>query len=126
MCQRNMPTNQDATEPAERPPRSAERTLASDRSESESLTKSSVDRQNAAGPAVTIGESRDVEKGIQSNEAGDGGRDPNLVMWSGPDDPENPKNWSMGKKWAATLVVSFTFISPVSLLMVALALAAMS
>ncbi|RAL65662.1 hypothetical protein DID88_005333 [Monilinia fructigena] len=54
-------------------------------------------------------------------------RDPNLVTWEGPDDPENPKNWKIGRKWAATLVVSsFTFISPVSSSMVAPALASIS
>jgi hypothetical protein len=31
-------------------------------------------------------------------------RDPNLVTWEGPDDPENPKNWTFKRKWAATLV----------------------
>lgn len=37
------------------------------------------------------------------------------VTWSGPDDRENPKNWSIGRKWAATFVVSsFTFKTPVS------------
>ncbi|KAH9970653.1 major facilitator superfamily domain-containing protein [Russula compacta] len=36
------------------------------------------------------------------------------VDWDGPDDPENPRNWSFGKKWQATVIVSaFTFISPV-------------
>ncbi|KAJ9237524.1 major facilitator superfamily domain-containing protein [Paecilomyces variotii] len=50
-------------------------------------------------------------------------RDPKLVTWEGPDDPENPKNWPMKRKWAATFVVScFTFISPVSSSMVAPAL----
>ncbi|KAL3427259.1 major facilitator superfamily transporter [Phlyctema vagabunda] len=50
-------------------------------------------------------------------------RDPNLVGWEGASDPENPKNWKNGRKWAATLVVSsFTFISPVSSSMVAPAL----
>ncbi len=45
------------------------------------------------------------------------------MTWNGADDPENPKNWTMKKKWAATLVVSsFTFISPVSSSMVAPAL----
>ena len=45
------------------------------------------------------------------------------VSWDGPDDPENPKNWSFKRKWAATIVVSsFTFISPVSSSMVAPAL----
>jgi hypothetical protein len=31
-------------------------------------------------------------------------RDPNLVTWEGPDDTANPKNWTTGRKWAATLV----------------------
>ena len=49
--------------------------------------------------------------------------DINKVSWEGPDDPENPKNWSFKRKWAATIVVSsFTFISPVSSSMVAPAL----
>lgn len=49
------------------------------------------------------------------------------VTWNGPDDPENPKNWTRKRKWLATLVVSsFTFISPVSSSMVAPAIAAIS
>lgn len=31
--------------------------------------------------------------------------DPNLVKWDGPDDPENPLNWSRGRKWVVTWVV---------------------
>ncbi|KAI1620780.1 major facilitator superfamily domain-containing protein [Exophiala viscosa] len=47
-------------------------------------------------------------------------KDPNLVTWESPEDPENPKNWTDKQKWAATLIVSsFTFISPVSSSMVA-------
>lgn len=43
-----------------------------------------------------------------------------IVDWDGPDDPENPRNWSFKKKWAATAIVSaFTFISPVSSSMIA-------
>ena len=54
-------------------------------------------------------------------------RDPNMVFWNGPDDPENPKNWTMKRKWTATFVVSsFTFISPVASSMVAPALPQMS
>lgn len=49
------------------------------------------------------------------------------VTWDGPDDPENPKNWSYRRKWAATLTVSsFTFISPVSSSMVAPALSTLA
>ncbi len=52
---------------------------------------------------------------------------PNLVSWDGPDDPANPKNWSIKTKWFVTFVVSgFTFISPVSSSMVAPALGAMA
>lgn len=31
-------------------------------------------------------------------------RDPNLVDWDGSNDPENPKNWLLSRKWAATLI----------------------
>ncbi|KAL9005767.1 MAG: hypothetical protein Q9188_001479 [Gyalolechia gomerana] len=54
-------------------------------------------------------------------------KDLNLVTWDGPDDPENPKNWSNKRRWAATIVVSsFTFISPVSSSMVAPAIQAIA
>lgn len=74
---------------------------------------------------------RDVEAGpkLKRNQSSRSQRskDPNLVTWDGPNDPENPKNWSLGRKWAATFVVSsFTFISPVSSSMVAPALTVMS
>ena len=46
--------------------------------------------------------------------------DPNLVTWSGPDDPENPKNWPNGQKWKNTWAISmFVFISPISSAMIA-------
>lgn len=55
----------------------------------------------------------DVEKGVQSgaistnsDERTLGGepapgpdRDPDIVDWDGPDDPENPLNWPAGRKW---------------------------
>ncbi|KAG2123908.1 MFS polyamine transporter [Suillus cothurnatus] len=43
-----------------------------------------------------------------------------IVDWDGPNDPQNPKNWSYRRKWAATIIISsFTFISPVSSSMIA-------
>ena len=33
-------------------------------------------------------------------------QDPNIVDWDGPDDPENPLNWSSSKKLAAMTIVS--------------------
>ncbi|RPA99636.1 putative MFS multidrug transporter [Choiromyces venosus 120613-1] len=53
--------------------------------------------------------------------------DPNVVTFGGPEDMENPKNWSFRTKWGATAIVSaFTFISPVSSTMVAPALGKMA
>lgn len=46
--------------------------------------------------------------------------DPNLVAWTRPYDPDNPKTWTMRKKWAAVVIISFfTLISPVSSTMIA-------
>lgn len=51
----------------------------------------------------------------------------NIVTWEGPDDPENPKNWTLGRKWAATVIVSlFTFMAPVASSMIAPCLGTMS
>jgi hypothetical protein len=47
-------------------------------------------------------------------------KDQDLVTWSGPNDPENPKNWPNGLKWKNTWTISlFVFISPVSSSMIA-------
>ncbi|RDB20254.1 Efflux pump vrtL [Hypsizygus marmoreus] len=38
-----------------------------------------------------------------------------IVSWDGPNDPENPRNWTKRRRWVVTLVVSlYTFISPVA------------
>ncbi|KAH8077750.1 MFS polyamine transporter [Cristinia sonorae] len=43
-----------------------------------------------------------------------------VVDWDGPDDPENPRNWSASKKWAATVLVSaYAFASPAASAMIA-------
>ncbi|KAK0616920.1 major facilitator superfamily transporter [Immersiella caudata] len=37
----------------------------------------------------------------------------NQVSWDSPDDPANPKNWTKGRKWATSLIISsFAFLSP--------------
>jgi hypothetical protein len=39
--------------------------------------------------------------------------DPNIVWWDGPDDPQNPMNWSESRKWASFALVSLiTFLTP--------------
>ncbi|KAI9745690.1 MAG: hypothetical protein M1818_001224 [Claussenomyces sp. TS43310] len=88
----------------------------------------SIETQEAVEMRADIPVIRDVEAGPRlekrrSTRSARSARDPNLVAWQGPDDPENPKNWPFRRKWAATLIVSsFTFISPVASSMVAPAL----
>nr|QFR37128.1 MFS transporter [Cyberlindnera americana] len=39
--------------------------------------------------------------------------DPELVTWDGPTDPENPRNWTLRRKWKSIGVASmYTFLSP--------------
>ncbi|OCK89376.1 MFS general substrate transporter [Cenococcum geophilum 1.58] len=77
-----------------------------------------------------IRDERDVELGsaqLEKKQSTKSARDPNLVTWDSPDDSANPKNWSMKRKWAATLIVScFTLVSPMASSMVAPALGTMS
>ena len=41
------------------------------------------------------------------------GVDPELVTWSGPDDPENPRNWSSLRKWNSCAVAAwYTLLGP--------------
>ena len=56
-----------------------------------------------------IEDERDLEAGpklekSKTSRSGRSTRDPHLVTWNGPDDPDNPKNWTKKRKWAATLV----------------------
>ncbi|KAL0581256.1 hypothetical protein V5O48_000739 [Marasmius crinis-equi] len=83
-----------------------------------------------ASPSPTAGDCDEAEQQHpKKNDSGDPKRssmtpsneeNAMVVDWEGTDDPENPKNWSYKKKWAATAIVSlFTFISPVSSSMIA-------
>ncbi|KAL8996588.1 MAG: hypothetical protein Q9169_003927 [Polycauliona sp. 2 TL-2023] len=73
------------------------------------------------------GSAKDLEAPLEKRQSSKSMKDENLVTWDGPDDPQNPKNWSKQQRWAATIVVSsFTFISPVSSSMVAPAISAIA
>jgi len=34
-----------------------------------------------------------------------------LIDWDGPDDPENPFNWSKGYKWTVTIAVCVMYVT---------------
>ncbi|KAE9961753.1 hypothetical protein BLS_001428 [Venturia inaequalis] len=72
---------------------------------------------------ASIDTKRDVEEPPVEKVSSQMLRDPNLVTWDSDNDPANPHNWSLKRKWAVVFVVSaFTFISPVSSSMIAPAL----
>lgn len=37
--------------------------------------------------------------------------DANLVTWDGPDDPENPKNWSSAYRYALSMIACVTTLN---------------
>ncbi|KAK1244783.1 hypothetical protein MKX08_004412 [Trichoderma sp. CBMAI-0020] len=100
---------------------------------SDSDNSSTIDASEQSPPGVSISRTvsevrdgianqRDLERGDDAIEKTPTVRidDPNVVKWTGPDDPENPKNWLLKRKWAAVFCVScFTLISPVASSMVA-------
>lgn len=52
------------------------------------------------------------KRGEQKTNANpDDKQDPNEVNWDGPDDPENPQNWSKSRKWFLTVLVSFLTVN---------------
>lgn len=74
---------------------------------------------------------KDVEKGIESHAhsthtdertlsvdqpiAVTEERDPNIVDWDGPDDPNNPQNWPAKKKWSIIAALgAITLITPLA------------
>ena len=66
-----------------------------------------VEAQNA----IVHGQA-DLEKAanhIQERDADDGPNPPEamLVTWDGEDDLQNPKNWSLTRKWVITILTSF-------------------
>ncbi|KAI4100756.1 MAG: hypothetical protein L6R37_005293 [Teloschistes peruensis] len=95
----------------------------------EKETKEALDSSSEESAEVPNREADkdDVELALEKKQSRILAADPNLVTWDGPDDGENPKNWTAKQRWAATLVVSsFTLISPVSSSMVAPALPAIA
>ncbi|KAF3398185.1 Efflux pump vrtL [Penicillium rolfsii] len=61
---------------------------------------------------VERGPTKDVEK-LDIEQVGDESRDPNIVDWDGPDDPENPLNWTKKRKVSATVSIALiTLLTP--------------
>ena len=66
-----------------------------------------ADPASRRSPSDTL----DMEKDGEAPAAQDVMREhklqnPDLVEWDGPDDPENPMNWPLKKKWTVTMLLS--------------------
>lgn len=82
-------------------------------SDSDNSSTIEASERSAQGVSIsrTVSEVRDGIANQRDLERGDGDAiektptvrvdDPNVVKWTGPDDPENPKNWLLKRKWAA-------------------------
>jgi hypothetical protein len=56
-------------------------------------------------------QTRDEEVDVRNGEE----EDANIVFWDGPNDPENPMNWSPMKRWGTVAIVSaLTFLTPLA------------
>ncbi|OTA59264.1 MFS general substrate transporter [Hypoxylon sp. EC38] len=56
---------------------------------------------------------QDVEAGPDNRELNADEKDPNVVDWDGPNDPENPMNWSDTNKWLNIGILSImTIVTP--------------
>lgn len=70
----------------------------------------------------------DLEKQAQSNDEKEKDdeekhNDDDLVSWDSPESMENPRNWTLHRRWAVIgIVSSYTFLSPLSSSMIAPAL----
>lgn len=67
------------------------------------------ERDNSEDVISSGGQVEDVEAGlkIEPTKSARSVRDPNLVTWKGPDDLENPINWTQNRKWTALLISRF-------------------
>lgn len=104
----------DADIPTEEQPTQAD--------QKQSVHEASSVRESSPSPASTDekepraeeeGRTIPLEKDVEKAEK-DGPPPPdlNIVDWDGPDDPENPMNWTNGLKWGIVATISaITFIT---------------
>ena len=76
-------------------------------------------RPNVPDPVVVIGgQARQLESDELDNSPTKSpvkslslSTEDNLVQWDGPNDPENPQNWSARRKWLITIVAVITTVN---------------
>lgn len=81
-------------------------TLALNDDESVRRAEERIERYGGNDPHEPSSEKVEGGKAaLNEVEARDDERDPaNCVTWDGPDDPANPQNWSLTRKWCVTMI----------------------
>ena len=73
-------------------------------------SRSSLNMESTPTSGSENSTDRDIEKEAEAPNAKKGKdeppKDPNLVEFDGPDDPGNPQNFSLTKKWTITILLS--------------------
>jgi hypothetical protein len=72
--------------------------------------------KDVSSPSSITEPEHDLEKtAVATTTEGQEPPDPNVVDWDGPDDPENPMNFSPAVKWGNIAVLSaLTFLTPLA------------
>lgn len=73
----------------------------------ESNVGTNINIEGARHTMVPGEQDTDGEKGHPADAAT---IDPNIVDWDGPDDPDNPRNWSKGRKILNIALVSLSVL----------------
>ncbi|KAH8800651.1 major facilitator superfamily domain-containing protein [Xylogone sp. PMI_703] len=106
MAFQQIDVDHDSDAPAFESPEMSERSLPSYAVEN-SMTDLGIreydtdERIDANGDIIGLDEEKDLQSEELEREV-----DRNLVGWNGPDDPENPMNWSRPRQWVVTLLMS--------------------
>lgn len=68
----------------------------------------STDTQHSGSPHSTLKNIKEVENEAAEFQDPPKATEPSPITWDGPDDPENPLNWSRRYRWGVTLLAGLT------------------
>lgn len=77
-----------------------------------SIEMEALDDATISGVTISGAQDSDLERALEKekgeifSEEDEREPDPNVVTWDGPNDPMNPMNWTMKKKWTNIAVLS--------------------
>ncbi|KAJ4350693.1 GTPase-activating protein [Ascochyta clinopodiicola] len=67
------------------------------------------DREGSESSNTEIGDEYNHASGVRIDQ--EKGKDQHVIDWFGPDDPQNPRNWSRGKRFFVTFEICFLTFS---------------